>query len=120
MNGVVLRRSLALGGGGVGIFLVLAACANSDASSGDDSGDGGTVLPAVDASPEEDGRPLPDVSAPDGEAGVSVCSEDDFCHSLVPEGELLRGVWGDGQGVVWAVSTTGDVLRWDGTSWQVH
>ena len=30
---------------------------------------------------------------------------------------MLRGVWGDGSGTVWAVSEQGSVLRWDGSEW---
>ena len=48
------------------------------------------------------------------------CSDDGFCHTALPKGQTLRAVWGDGQGVVWAVSGQGAILRWDQTEWKIH
>jgi hypothetical protein len=55
----------------------------------------------------------------DVEAGTRICSDDNFCHSVVPAGQNLRGVWGDGLGIVWAFSDQGALLRWDGASWKI-
>jgi hypothetical protein len=38
----------------------------------------------------------------------------------LPKGQVLRGVWGDGNGTVWTVSQAGSILRWDGAAWIVH
>jgi hypothetical protein len=38
----------------------------------------------------------------------------------VPADQTLRGVWGDGAGIVWAVTTQGNVLRWNGAAWTMH
>ncbi len=111
--------------------LALGAC--SDTADGvveqpTEKGDGGgNVIPMTDASPEGDAGESPDASAnrdaaTDGaaDAGARICSDDNFCHTDVPKGQNLVGVWGDGTGVVWAVSRSGSVLRWDGTAWNVH
>ncbi|MBX3211149.1 MAG: hypothetical protein KF850_03885 [Labilithrix sp.] len=45
------------------------------------------------------------------------CTDEGWCHTVVPDAQTLRDVWGDGEGVVWAVSEGGNVLRWDGTAW---
>ncbi|AKU99504.1 hypothetical protein AKJ09_06168 [Labilithrix luteola] len=108
------------------------ACAESDENAVDvtpppvEDHDGGrTEQAAPDASA--------DVAAPsDGEAPSS-CTSDGFCRTSLPEHRVLRGVWGDGNGVVWAVgfealgsdpsglpeSVQGNVLRWDGAAWSV-
>ncbi len=60
----------------------------------------------------------PDASA---EAGAKRCSDHGFCRTNLPPGEhTFEGVWGDGTGVVWAVTAEGNVLRWDGTVWKIH
>jgi hypothetical protein len=38
----------------------------------------------------------------------------------LPAPQVLRGVWGDGTGVVWAVGDGGKILRWDGKVWKSH
>ncbi|OJY25088.1 MAG: hypothetical protein BGO98_08785 [Myxococcales bacterium 68-20] len=110
--------------------LALTACSDSVEIAIDDStpdsGGGGSVIPVTDASPEIDAGESPD--APDdasvdpdaGDAGTRICSDDNFCHTEVPKGQNLAGVWGDGTGIVWAVSRKGDLLRWDGSAWSVH
>ncbi len=110
--------------------LALSACSDSVEIAVDDStldsGGGGSVIPATDASPEIDAGESPDASDdaavdPDaGDAGTRICSDDNFCHSEVPKGQSLVGVWGDGTGIVWAVSRSASILRWDGTAWNVH
>ncbi len=55
------------------------------------------------------------------EAGPRECSTFGFCPTVLPPGDhTLKGVWGDGAGVVWAVTLEGSVLRWNGTAWKVH
>jgi len=108
-----------------------AACADAtpdeadtpDLSSGEDAGgEAATGLPGrPDASGLED---VIDASNGDsthedgGDGGATKpCTVHGWCHTDVPENETLRGVWGDGTGVVWTVSEEGDILRWDGTAW---
>ncbi|MBX3207125.1 MAG: hypothetical protein KF764_18910 [Labilithrix sp.] len=100
-----------LGGFAVG------ACSDS----GDDGSpgpglDGGAVLPAHDAGLEPEAAP----ADAGGDAATKICSDQGFCHSELPPKQHLRGVWGDGQGVVWAMSLEGNILRWDGAEWKVH
>jgi hypothetical protein len=109
-----------------GTTAALVACANSDEErkveqtpSETDSGAGTTLPEAAVADATADADPVADAGA-DVDREPRTCSDDGFCYSTVPAGELLRGVWGDGLGVVWAVSTTGDVLRWDGAAWNVQ
>ena len=90
------------------------ACAGSDDArpTNEDAGD----------STSPDGTPAP-VSNEDAgvdAAPVRECSDDGVCHTAVPEGQTLRAVWGDGQGVVWAVSGQGAILRWEGSEWTIH
>lgn len=119
------------------VTATLVACSNSDdgsaadgtpSTTGEDSGTPSTVVPEA-ASPDADGASanVDDASSDAGsdadrnfDAGPRTCSDDNFCYSTVPTGENLRGVWGDGQGVIWAISTIGDVLRWDGNAWNVQ
>ena len=61
-----------------------------------------------------------DGSDPDVDAAPRTCSSQGFCHVPLPEPVTLRGVWGDGTGVVWAVAQEGKILRWDGSTWTVH
>ena len=93
------------------------ACDSSDATSPMPGDDGGSEAapPLEDADvPDEDAGPDADASEP------MRCSADGFCHTVVPTGQTLRGVWGDDQGVVWAVSEQGDILCWDGASWEIR
>ena len=93
-----------------------AACDSSEAETPAPDVDGGADADAsLDANrpnDEEDAGP---------DAGELVrCTADDFCHTVLPDGQVLRGVWGDDQGVVWAVSEQGNILRWDGTTWKIR
>ena len=91
---------------------VVAACAGSDDAPAATVEDGGA--------PEAAARGDADTSDADaGDASVRTCSEQNFCHVVLPPDETLRDVWGDGT-IVWAVSEEGDVLRWDGQKWSVH
>jgi len=104
-------------------LVVFVACADdSDPASPSSTEDGGTVIPTSDASPVSDADDGVDDAGADAhaDAGRRICSDDGFCHSVVPKGQDLHGVWGDEDGIVWAISLQNDVLRWDGTSWTVH
>lgn len=99
----------------------LGACGDESAADppvvGDDASnvitpqDGAADAPVADAGGD---------AVVDADAGPRICSDDHFCHSVVPKGQNLQGVWGDGQGIVWATSNEGNLLRWDGTSWKIH
>ena len=93
---------------------VIAACADSEDTGGAIVEDGG----APEAPPDVDGG-ADAADAEEGDAAVRTCSDQGFCHVVVPPNETLRDVWGDGT-TVWAVSEQGHVLRWDGQKWGVH
>jgi hypothetical protein len=108
---------------------LLGACSSAPrASDPTDATDASTVLD--DAASVD----VADADAADAalDAGPRLCSDDGFCPTIVPYGPVpddptverarlrLRGVWGDGQGIVWATSREGDILRWDGTAWKIH
>ncbi|AKU99117.1 hypothetical protein AKJ09_05781 [Labilithrix luteola] len=100
-------------------IVTLGAC-SGESDGGVTENDGGSLLPASDAASAadvQDAGPMLDAKV---EAGSRLCSDDHFCHTVVPKGQSLTGVWSDGQGATWAVSSAGDVLRWDGTSWKIH
>lgn len=59
------------------------------------------------------------VDAGDGAAPARACTDEGWCHTVLPDTQSLRDVWGDGQGTVWTVSEQGNVLRWSGTAWTV-
>lgn len=101
------------------IALVACADSNDEASTEEPGVDASTVVPVADAAGDTDASDAADASV-DVEAGARICSDDGFCHSVVPAGQNLRGVWGDGQGVVWAISIEGALLRWDGTTWKLY
>lgn len=109
------RRALAIAAALGGVALGACSDAGDDASPAPDA-DGGAVIPAHDAAGEPDAAPA-DAGA---DAAPKICSDQGFCHSELPPNQHLRGVWGDGQGVVWAVSLEGNILRWDGAAWKVH
>jgi len=111
------------------LLALLACTAALVAGCGDDEGDpvtelpgggeGGTLPPPVGTDGAASG---PDAGAVDAaDAGPPrTCSNDEFCHTTVPVGQTLLGVWADGAGAAWAVSAQGAILRWDGTAWSVH
>lgn len=93
-----------------------AACSDDDAPAtvtALDAGDDATKA-AADAAPLEDARADADAGPP------RTCSDEGFCQVPVPDTQDLRGVWGDGNGTVWAVSDEGNVLRGDGSTWTLH
>ncbi len=118
MRAAVYVRSTALAAS-----LVLVAMACSDAANpggeppsprtdvhGDteDSGPGVDSTPDVDASVD---APVDDADAAD--AAAPTCTDENWCHTPIPSTETLRDVWGDGTGVVWTVSTQGNIFHWD-------
>lgn len=119
MNIIVRSTCAALG---VSVASVFVACAASEDPPGEIASNpdsGPTTVPNVD----DDGG-VPEAGAEggtgDAESAVRTCSDDGFCHTELPLEQTLRGVWGDGTGVVWAVSEQGNILRWDGTAWSIH
>lgn len=99
---------------------VLAACADSELIGPEIGPDGATVIPPPEGAPEDASAEAPFDSGADVDAATPICSADGFCHSVLPDGQSLNGVWGDGAGTVWSVSSTGNILRWDGSSWTIH
>jgi hypothetical protein len=101
------------------VALAIGACSSSNDPSDSLAPDSGSsVIPEVDGSAVDAGS-APDTGV-DVEAGVRICSDDGFCHTELPPNQNLRGVWGDKQGTVWAISLEGNILRWDGTAWKIH
>jgi len=100
-------------------FATLASCsADGELATLGPMNDDGSVLPPGDGAPVDGG---PDPAEPDvTDAAPPLCSVEGFCHTMVPKGEDLVSVWGDGEGLVWAVSYSGDVLCWDGTFWKLR
>ncbi|MDF2695521.1 MAG: hypothetical protein K0S65_3904 [Labilithrix sp.] len=92
------------------------ACAASDDVRPSEEADSGTFAPPADGSPPPISNDDADVDA----APPRECSDDGFCHTALPKNQTLRAVWGDGQGVVWAVSGQGAILRWDQNEWKMH
>ena len=91
------------------------ACDGSDETvrgHDDDAGSDAAVPP--DASDDDAADADADAEAPEP------CTEDGFCHTELPGELVLRDVWGDGTGIVWAVSEGGDILRWDGSAWTIQ
>lgn len=112
--------------------LAAAACADDDSATDpklpedttDASAPGATIEAGASDSSVDDAGPdaATDAVSDDAETGVPGCSKEGWCLAALPTGAekaTLVGVWGDGQGVAWAVSKEGSVLRWDGTSWSV-
>lgn len=103
----------ALGVSALAVAAALTACADADDSFEPTPDGGPSVVPVDDAG---------DAGDRDSDAGseAGTCSPGGWCHTALPDNAMLTGVWGDGAGVVWAVSKQGQVLRWDGDAWKVH
>ena len=100
-----------------GLFATLASCsASGEHAPLAPANDDGSVLPSGNSALDDAGPADADAT----DAAQPLCSVDGFCHTTVPEGEDLVSVWGDGEGLVWAVSHSGDVLCWDGTAWKLR
>lgn len=124
MNGHALRWGI-----GAGLLfgtVVMVACSSSSDDGGapfdsaDAAVDGSTTLPEAstsDADAESDAGATPDAAV---DAAPRTCSDENFCRAPLPPNQVLRAVWGDGQGTVWAVSQGGSVLRWSGEAWSIH
>ncbi|AKU98233.1 hypothetical protein AKJ09_04897 [Labilithrix luteola] len=120
MNRFVMGTGLGLG---LAFVLTFVGCADSNetppASSPPEQEAG--VLPGVDASAVDSGADANADARTDAEAGSPrECSDDGFCHTTVPPKQTIRSIWGDRQGVAWAVTDEGAILRWDGAAWSVH
>ena len=104
------------------LLAMLGACASTgETTTNEPDAGGSTVIPDVDGSTADGGIRVYEGGTRDADARIpEICSEDDFCHSAVVPGTHFRSVWGDGTGVLWAVTLEQDVLRWDGASWNVH
>ena len=99
--------------GALASAVALVACASSDDEAASDDDAGNNVVPVEDAGE-------PDVAIDADADAPSTCSPGGWCHTELPADVTLTGVWGDGTGVVWAVSKQGQVLRWDGSAWKLH
>lgn len=105
---------------------VLFACGDDPAVSGSSTPpDASDVDTRSDAEEIDVDAATEDEDAGDADAGSDVvtppktCSDEGWCHTPVPAGQVLRDVWSDGAGSAWAVSDQGAVLRYDGTAWSV-
>ncbi|AKV01105.1 hypothetical protein AKJ09_07768 [Labilithrix luteola] len=125
-----MKLSLRRAGGlalSVGLLagIATAACANSEdlaTGSEEDASTGNTVLDGSvgDAQvPSDDAADDAEPPVRDG-GGPKKCSDQGFCHTPVSADQTIEALWGDGAGVVWAGTTKGDLLRWDGNAWNVH
>jgi hypothetical protein len=104
-------------------MMLAAACSSATGqfSIDEEASDADTQL---DPLPDEDANaqnPNPNVDAgSDRDADpLRTCTDEGWCHTVVPDAQTLKDVWGDGQGVVWTVSEEGQILRFDGESWVV-
>ncbi len=113
-------RTFFVFGAATAAVLVGAACADSNTlgSIVDPEPDGSTSLPP---GPDDASPPVPDASrdAPT-DAQPRMCSDDDFCHTVLPDNQTLQAVWSDGAGIAWAGTKFGAILRFDGTEWKIH
>lgn len=101
-------------------LVALAACSSDETPAQvEPKPDGSTLIDPGDASSTDASVDAHDADAR-ADGATSLCSADHFCHSEIPEGSNFLGVWADGQGIVWAVTVEGDVVRWDGTKWSIH
>lgn len=101
-------------------MIAFVACADSAENDANEGPPDGSTLPKTDSGPTGDevdaGEDASDVVVP-----PRVCSDQGFCKTALPAGKHeLRGVWGDGAGVAWAISAEGEVLRFDAGAWKVH
>lgn len=111
---------------GACVSAVVVACAGDDSPGADpdvtraDADIDVTKIPD-DASMPDDESADADARALDAGDGATatLCSPENWCHTTLPKPLVLNDVWGDGQGVVWAVAQEGDLLRWNGTAWSI-
>lgn len=120
-----MARYVLFGGLALPGFIVAVACSNGETAVTILERDAGvddasrSLPPAGDASldaPDSDSD-----DAANGDSGVPrTCSNDGFCHTVLPAEQTVLAIWGDGTGIVWAVSDLGNVLRWDGQAWSTQ
>jgi hypothetical protein len=117
------RRGIALTILGIGTAFVFAGATAACST----SADVGAMSDGGETKIENEGGLAADTDATPADAGTDVtlpppreCSDQNFCHTDIPEDAVLYGIWGDGAGVVWTVSEAGAIYRWDGAHWQVH
>ena len=122
-------RYLRVAAGAAAIVLGAIACSEGsvlgEVLSDDEDAAAPAPIPGEDASTSDvedagssDGAIPGDVDADvDAADAGKTCTDEGWCHVLVPEGQTLRALWGDGQGTVWTVSDEGNILRWNGTAW---
>lgn len=115
-----MRTLLCLMAAGGLAACTIAACASDDDAPLPGANDAGSTVGDTDASEPDAALSDAAADAEDVDAAPKACSDDGFCPTVLPAKEVLRGVWGDGQGAVWAVSETGHVLRHDGTAWKIQ
>jgi hypothetical protein len=81
------------------------------------------VQPASAASPEARRLPQPRASSPLGQlellATSAVAGQDPgwTWQNPLPQGDILRAVWGSGPNEIFAVGAAGTILRYDGNQW---
>ncbi|MBN9164185.1 MAG: hypothetical protein BGO98_27200 [Myxococcales bacterium 68-20] len=103
---------------GAAALAAFVACADSGVSDG----------PEPVPSENEGGAPSPEAGPDADDAGDASldpdppreCTREGYCHTTLPKGLTLRGVWSDGAGVTWAVSEQGAILRYENKAWAVH
>jgi hypothetical protein len=102
------------------IAAAISACADSSEADAPREDASMQAPPPTTTDAEPDG-PARDASQTSSDR---ICTDDQWCHSELPPEHMLVDAWGDGQGMVWAVSElgagTGGILRWDGKGWAVH
>ncbi len=113
-------RTLFVFGAATAAVLVGAACADSQSLGTivEPEPDGASTVP-----PEPDSGPAPEPDASRDaptDAPLRTCSDDGFCHTVLPDNQTLQAVWADGTGVAWAGTKFGAILRFDGTEWKIH
>ncbi len=114
----------------IGASLVVVGIACSEGAIDEESGgemsrdqDASDVAEVDSGSTADDAGSDVDASAANVDAGDAgdapprTCSDEGWCHTKVPDHQTLRDVWGGGNGVVWTVTTAGNVLYWDGAAW---
>ncbi len=115
------RLTLVTAAFGAAALAAFVACASSEVSDGPapmpSEDDGGALSP--EAGPDADDSDAGDVSV-EPDAAPPECTREGYCHTTLPKGQTLRGVWSDGTGVTWAVSEQGAILRYENKAWTVH
>ncbi len=104
---------------GVVALGVFVACADSDVAPSPEPDASSNITPGSDGGLDAQPDSVVD-AANDVDAGPRVCSDENFCHTTPPPKLTLASVWSDGNGIAWAGTKSGAILRWNGTDWKVH